>query len=74
MTKRAAAALLWFAGIWIGYEIAWSVADVPRILGPMLAFVGSSLVTIDPFGWFWPRTEQAASSSPVTIDPSRQPA
>jgi hypothetical protein len=53
MSKRALAALLWFATIWVGYEIVWSMTGVPRMVGPVLAFVVSALVTTDPFGLFW---------------------
>ena len=59
MSKRWLAALLWFSVTWFGYEIAWSVAELPRIAGPILAFVVAALVTIDPVGLFWPRRPDA---------------
>lgn len=68
MTKRAAAAVLWFAAMWVGYEIAWSLFGVPRIAGPILAGTVSALVALDPLGLFWPRTnaETAAQSVHAT--------
>jgi hypothetical protein len=63
MTKRALAAFLWFAAIWFGYEILWSVAEVPRLVGPVLAASVATLVALDPTGRFWapraPRHETA---------------
>jgi hypothetical protein len=53
MTKRALAALIWFGAMWFGYEILWSVADLPRVIGPVLAASVATLVTLDPIGRFW---------------------
>jgi hypothetical protein len=55
MSKRALAALLWFSATWVGYEIVWSLMDVPRLAGPVIAFTVAALVTIDPMALFWPR-------------------
>lgn len=55
MTKRSASALLWFAAMWVGYEIAWSLFGVPRIAGPIIAGTVSAFVALDPLGLFWPR-------------------
>lgn len=68
MTKRAAAALLWFSMIWVGYEIAWSLFEVPRVLGPILGLVVSAVVTVDPLSLFWPR------STPIEGAPQGLPA
>jgi hypothetical protein len=57
MTKRMAATFLWYAMVWVGYEIAWSVAGVPRIFGPILAASVAVFVTVDPFQRFWPRPD-----------------
>ena len=54
MSKRAAAALFWFAAIWVGYEILWSVAGVPRPIGPIVAAAVAGFVSLDPLGVFWP--------------------
>jgi hypothetical protein len=54
MPKRIAVALLWFAATWFGYEVLWSVTGAPRLIGPVVAFVVSALVTIDPMALFWP--------------------
>ena len=53
MMKRAAIAILWYAMIWVGYEIAWSVAELPRMVGPVLAASVATLVSLDPIGRFW---------------------
>lgn len=63
MFKRALAAFLWFAAIWVGYEVAWSLTDVPRIAGPVIAFTIAALVTLDPLGLFWPRAVHADGAS-----------
>jgi hypothetical protein len=55
MRKRAVAGLLWFFSIWAAYEVIWSVAGVPRPIGPILGLVLASLVVIDPTGRFWGR-------------------
>jgi hypothetical protein len=52
MTKRAIASLLWFVAIWFGFEILWSVAEVPRLVGPVLAATVATLVAFDPTGHF----------------------
>lgn len=57
MLKRIAAALLWYAMVWIGYEVAWSVAGLPRLLGPVLAASVAMVVVVDPLHLFWPRPE-----------------
>lgn len=65
MTKRAAAAALWFAAMWVGYEIAWSLFGVPRVAGPILAGALSAFVALDPLGLFWPRTSTEGASQGV---------
>jgi len=55
MFKRALAALLWFAAVWVGYEIVWSLTGIPRLVGPVLAFAVAAMVTIDPTALFWSR-------------------
>jgi hypothetical protein len=55
MPKRALAAVLWFAAVWVGYEIVWSLTGVPRMVGPIIGFAVAALVTIDPTALFWPR-------------------
>jgi hypothetical protein len=74
MSKRAVAAALWFAAIWFGYEILWSVTGVPRGIGPVAAFAVSAFVTVDPLRVFWPRVAGAVrsrASAPVEV--SRTP-
>jgi hypothetical protein len=62
MSKRALAAFLWFAAAWVGYEIVWSLTDVPRLAGPVIAFTVAALVTLDPMALFWTRS---STSSPM---------
>lgn len=62
MNKRAAASLLWFGAIWLGYEIVWSVTGVPRVIGPVIAAAVAGFVGIDPQGLFWPRSAHAATT------------
>lgn len=47
MMKRTLAAVLWFGAAWFGYEILWSVFDVPRLIGPILAAAVATLVSLD---------------------------
>ncbi len=48
MRTRATAALLWFLAIWVGYEILWSIAGIPRVVGPVLGWIAAWIVVIDP--------------------------
>lgn len=66
MLKRVAAAFLWYAMVWVGYEIVWSIAGVPRLIGPILAAVVAMMVVVDPLHLFWPRAE-AAADTPVGL-------
>ena len=69
MKKRLTAGTLWFIAVWFGYEILWSLLGIPRMVGPMLAFVVSSLVVADPAGLFWPAPAQKATvTRPVAPD------
>ena len=62
MNKRAAAAVLWFAAIWVGFEIVWSLTGVPRMIGPIVATAVSAFVGVDPHGLFWARSARPAVS------------
>jgi hypothetical protein len=64
MLKRVAAAFLWYAMVWVGYEIVWSIAGVPRLIGPILAAAVGMVVVVDPLHLFWPRSE-ATADTPV---------
>jgi len=57
MSRRMLATALWFGTIWFAYEVAWSAAQLPRMLGPIIAIVVAAFVFIDPAGWFWPSTD-----------------
>jgi hypothetical protein len=67
MQKRAIAAVLWFAAVWVTYEVLWSVTGLPRMLGPVLAATIAALVAVDPTGWFWSRSasRQARAGTPL---------
>ncbi len=52
--------------VWFGYEIVWSIAGVPRLVGPIVAFAVAALITVDPAGLFWPRSpKRHVTTSPV---------
>jgi hypothetical protein len=59
MLKRVAAAFLWYAMVWVGYEIASSLVGLPRLIGPVLSAGVAMLVVVDPLRLFWPRSEDA---------------
>lgn len=65
MTKRALGAILWFAALSFGYEILWSVADVPRPLGPVLGLAVSVVVGIDPGRRLW---ASAPAAEPAVVN------
>jgi hypothetical protein len=65
MLKRVAAASLWFLVTWVGYEIAWSVAGVPRMIGPVLAAGIAMIVAVDPLRIFWPVQTPSQSNRSV---------
>lgn len=70
MLKRAAAASLWFLATWVGYEIVWSMTDVPRMIGPLLAGAVALIVTVDPLRVFWPvQTERQSDRSVEAMAP-----
>ena len=62
MPKRAVAGVLWFASVWFGYEIVWSLTGIPRLAGPIIAFAIAAFVTVDPKALFWPRSTNATST------------
>ena len=73
MSKRAVAAILWFSAAWFGYEIVWSLTGAPRLAGPIIAFLLGAVVTVDPFGWFWSKSADEATTTPAR-EPSQIPA
>lgn len=72
MSHRLIAAILWFATIWVTYEIVWSVVGVPRIAGPLVATVVAALVALDPLGLFFarPTKRSVASDQPAGALPT----
>jgi hypothetical protein len=68
MLKRVAAASLWILATWVGYEIIWSITEVPRIIGPLLAGAVALIVMVDPLRVFWPvRSERRSDRSVETV-------
>jgi len=72
MEKRVIATALWFLAILFMYELAWSLFDVPRVIGPVLAGAAATFVALDPFHLFWPVRE--ASPTPRQVaSPEKRP-
>jgi hypothetical protein len=67
MQKRAIGSVLWFAAVWLTYEVVWSLTGVPRTIGPVLGAAVAILVTLDPTGWFWNRSasQRARAATPL---------
>jgi hypothetical protein len=63
MLKRVAAAFLWYAMVWVGYEIVWSIAGLPRMIGPIFAASVAMIVVVDPLHLFWSRPEVPGPTS-----------
>jgi hypothetical protein len=47
MKKRLLAAALWFTAVWFTYELVWSLADVPRTIGPILGAAIALVIAVD---------------------------
>lgn len=60
MSKRLAAAVLWFFAAW--YLGAWIalLMGVSEILGPILGIAAAAVFAGDPLGIIWTRPAQAA--------------
>jgi len=65
--KRTAASILWFLAIWVGYEVAWSVFEIPRAIGPVLGLAAALIVLTFPIRQTWAGTATGAPRD----DPSR---
>lgn len=53
MTKRIAAALLWFFAGWYTWAFIATVADLTPLLGPVLGAALAGVVAGDPMHWIW---------------------
>jgi hypothetical protein len=53
MTKRIAAALLWFFAGWYGWAFIATVGDLTPLFGPVLGAVLAAVVAGDPMHWIW---------------------
>lgn len=67
MNKRLVSSFLWFAAIWVGYEVVWSLTAVPRPIGPVIAFAVAAFVAVDPLGRVW-STVAAGHTDSATRD------
>jgi hypothetical protein len=69
--KRLIAGPLWFLAFAFMYELLWSVAGVPRVVGPALGLVAAVTVWIDPLHWFWSAPpSRSAAGLPVSSLPA----
>src|SRR5689334_10753178 len=66
---RIVAGLLWFGAIWFAWELAWSMLDVPRIVGPILAATAGLVVAFDPLRLIW-TTRLAVAQPDAAVVPS----
>jgi hypothetical protein len=64
MVNRIVAGPLWFLAVLATYELFVSLADWPRLVGPLIALVAATFVVTDPFGLFWIRRTAAGAGSP----------
>jgi len=74
MSRRSVAAILWFVATWFGWEVAWSLAGVPRVIGPVAGFVLAAAVTMDPLGVIWTRSAGAPTRTPARTVEAQIPA
>jgi len=72
MSKRILAGFLWFSAMWFGYEIVWSLFDVPRMIGPVIAAAVAAFVAIDPAARFW-SIPARRSTRELELSPSASP-
>ncbi|HEY6056861.1 MAG TPA: hypothetical protein VIV06_02465 [Candidatus Limnocylindrales bacterium] len=65
MAKRLVSMALWFTAVWLLYELAWSLAGIPRLPGPFIALAVSLFVGLDPLHRIWAtaQRERRADSS-----------
>jgi len=57
------AGVFWFIAVAFGWELAWSLTGIPRIVGPVLGVVIGLVVALDPMAVIWPAAPVAASTS-----------
>ncbi len=53
MTKRIAAAALWFLSGWTVGNVFAMLVGVPEVVGPILGLAAAALVAGDPLGIIW---------------------
>ena len=53
MTKRFAAALLWFVAVWMIYGLVEYLIGLPDFGGVLLGAIASALVFMDPTRSIW---------------------
>ena len=71
MTKRIAAAFLWFYAGWYAGALIAEFLGVSALLGPIIGAAAAGLIVGDPRHMIWPaRTERPAAKSPALPDPA----
>ena len=70
MTKRVAAAFLWFYTGWYAGAMIAAFIGINPAFGPILGVAAAGLVIVDPRQMFWARTAQPeAAPAPVDAAP-----
>jgi hypothetical protein len=72
--KRIAAATAWFFAGWFAGSFIAFAADLPGVLGPIVAIVSAAIVARDPLGWFSTRSPMVTSRLMAIRPPAQNPA
>jgi hypothetical protein len=65
MTKRVAAAFLWFYTGWYAGAFIAAMLGVSPVIGPILGVAAAGLLIADPRRMFWTRPAPKAAVSPT---------
>ena len=73
MTKRAAAAILWFFAGWYAVAFVAMLLGLSPFLGPVGGTIAAALVAGDPFHLIWkprpsPRSEAAGTAAAIGVE------
>jgi hypothetical protein len=60
---RVAAGIFWFMAVAFGWELAWSLAGIPRFPGPFLGLAVGLIVALDPMRVIWPAAPETAATA-----------
>src|SRR5512143_2336014 len=69
MTKRIAAALLWFIAGWYAWNVFAWMAGMPELGGPVVGAALAALFAGDPFGRIWTTTRTRPVAPAATAAP-----